>query len=207
MTSTSGKPEFDVLVVGAGHAGCEAAYAASRLGLETCLMTTHLDAFAMGALAAIFPIKSSSWRILISFALLISVGVLVMLTNGNMTVSALGYPLGLQHGYAYLWGYTLLNIFSVLVISALTTRTFLPRFFEWRPLRYVGEISYGVYILHYPVQSMIAKAMPSFPSALRLSIQIIITLILASISYRFLELPFLRLKEKWFPPPQKGLQP
>ena len=29
--------ECEVVVVGAGHAGCEAAYASSRMGLETCL--------------------------------------------------------------------------------------------------------------------------------------------------------------------------
>ena len=40
------KESYDVLVVGAGHAGCEAAWAASRMGLETCLMTIHLETIA-----------------------------------------------------------------------------------------------------------------------------------------------------------------
>src|SRR5579872_7361365 len=34
---------FDVLVIGAGHAGCEAAYAAARMGAETLLLTMNLD--------------------------------------------------------------------------------------------------------------------------------------------------------------------
>ncbi len=34
---------FDVLVIGAGHAGCEAASAAARLGVETALVTINLD--------------------------------------------------------------------------------------------------------------------------------------------------------------------
>lgn len=34
---------FDVLVIGAGHAGCEAASAAARLGAETALVTINLD--------------------------------------------------------------------------------------------------------------------------------------------------------------------
>jgi tRNA uridine 5-carboxymethylaminomethyl modification enzyme len=34
---------FDVVVIGAGHAGCEAASAAARLGAETALVTINLD--------------------------------------------------------------------------------------------------------------------------------------------------------------------
>src|SRR5213083_1155022 len=34
---------FDVIVIGAGHAGCEAASAAARLGANTALLTMNLD--------------------------------------------------------------------------------------------------------------------------------------------------------------------
>ena len=38
---------YDVAVVGAGHAGCEAALASARLGLETIVFTVSVDSIAL----------------------------------------------------------------------------------------------------------------------------------------------------------------
>src|SRR5260370_34798506 len=38
--------QYDVVVVGAGHAGCEAAMAAARMGLKTALFTLNGDLIA-----------------------------------------------------------------------------------------------------------------------------------------------------------------
>ena len=39
-------PEYDVIVVGAGHAGCEAAHAASRMGSKVLLVTMNMQTIA-----------------------------------------------------------------------------------------------------------------------------------------------------------------
>ena len=41
------KENYDVCIIGAGHAGCEAALACARLGLETILFTISIESVAM----------------------------------------------------------------------------------------------------------------------------------------------------------------
>ena len=41
------KEEYDVVVVGAGHAGCEAALASARMGLNTIMFTVSVDSIAL----------------------------------------------------------------------------------------------------------------------------------------------------------------
>ena len=39
--------DYDIVVVGAGHAGCEAALAGARLGLKTIMFTVSVDSIAL----------------------------------------------------------------------------------------------------------------------------------------------------------------
>jgi tRNA uridine 5-carboxymethylaminomethyl modification enzyme len=46
ISRVSSRKKYDVIVVGAGHAGCEAARACSRLGLRTAMITMNIDLIA-----------------------------------------------------------------------------------------------------------------------------------------------------------------
>ena len=41
------KDHYDVAVIGAGHAGCEAALACARLGFKTLVFTVSIDSIAL----------------------------------------------------------------------------------------------------------------------------------------------------------------
>ena len=47
MGQTDRRLQYDVVVVGAGHAGCEAGLAAARMGRRTAIITLHLDNIAL----------------------------------------------------------------------------------------------------------------------------------------------------------------
>ncbi len=38
--------DYDIIIIGAGHAGCEAAHAAARMGISACLITINLETIA-----------------------------------------------------------------------------------------------------------------------------------------------------------------
>ncbi len=44
---TSSQRTYDVIVIGAGHAGCEAALASARMGCSTLMLTMNLDSIAL----------------------------------------------------------------------------------------------------------------------------------------------------------------
>jgi tRNA uridine 5-carboxymethylaminomethyl modification enzyme len=47
VKSDSLQKKYDVIVIGAGHAGCEAALAAARMGASTLMLTMNLDSIAL----------------------------------------------------------------------------------------------------------------------------------------------------------------
>ena len=75
------------------------------------------------------------------------------------------------------------------------------KFLTVRPLVYVGRISYGLYVVHQfvleAVKVTLYKLMGHCPVGLRFFLAILPTVILAAVSYRWLESPFLLLKRRF----------
>lgn len=70
---------------------------------------------------------------------------------------------------------------------------------SWRPLRWIGTRSYGIYLWHYPVMVLSTPVYEiGNPSWYRVLLQLIITCIAAELSYRYIELPVRKLGIKGY---------
>ena len=67
----------------------------------------------------------------------------------------------------------------------------LSRLLSWRPLVYLGLISYALYLWHLPVYKLLYRQLDGWPWGLVAAIAVTLSLALASLSYRFVERPFL----------------
>ena len=155
------------------------------------LPTSYIDAFAMGSLLSIVSFKGSKrWFFVLLFFTLI----MGLVNSGSESYfRTLGYPLFLPLYYQFIWGYSLLNYTIAFLIMCIAKRNFMPFFFENRIVSYLGEISYGIYIFHFPFYLLYPQFL--FPTIL------VFIIIASAASYHFLELPLNRRKEYLFPYP------
>ena len=93
-------------------------------------------------------------------------------------------------------------VYPLMIISALNV-FFLNRFFSLKPLTYMGDLSYSIYLLHFPVQLMMVTFLPmiglvpDYGSWTGLAVFMVTTTALASLSYHGVEKPlqnYLRIK-------------
>jgi peptidoglycan/LPS O-acetylase OafA/YrhL len=68
----------------------------------------------------------------------------------------------------------------------------------WRPLVWVGKVSYAAYLFHYPVIAVLLDRTDLVSKAV-LAIALPVTLGLAALSWHFVERPALRLKRRYEP--------
>jgi peptidoglycan/LPS O-acetylase OafA/YrhL len=166
---------------------------------------SHMDAFALGAYISRFPISRAKTQFFVLLAVLPVVGFAAQyLATGEIgAVSAFGYPLLLPEAYQFIWGYTLLNYLFAVVIYGVARERWAVRFLEQRPLRYLGRISYGLYVYHYPIVWFAGRIAdlgvePPILKPLTALIALAGTILMASLSYSLIEHPVLNLKDRYF---------
>lgn len=165
---------------------------------------SHLDAFGFGAYISRFDFPRPKLQLLALLVIVPAAGFgSQWLFAGSLgPLTSLGYPLPLANGLEQIWGYSLLNYFFAMLLYAVVKEGLWVKFLEFPPLRYLGKISYGLYVYHYATLWFTKIGMSVSQSAAvrwqAVWVALGATIVIASASYYLFEKPLMDLKDKVF---------
>jgi peptidoglycan/LPS O-acetylase OafA/YrhL len=100
------------------------------------------------------------------------------------------------------WSYTFVNLWAGALLVAVLQPGGIGGLFENRLLTYSGQISYGLYVLHYPILGLMKQAVTfqayTAEGVVMFGIYVTALYAVATASYRFFELKFLAYKDAAF---------
>ncbi|MFT4299912.1 MAG: acyltransferase family protein [Aeromicrobium sp.] len=92
----------------------------------------------------------------------------------------------------FLGGLGLANLAAVAVVYAAANRSAVATALGWAPLRWLGERSYGLYLWHWPLIVFGVRLAPPEHGEVASGAAVLLALVAAMISYRYLETPMRR---------------
>jgi peptidoglycan/LPS O-acetylase OafA/YrhL len=163
---------------------------------------SHIDAFLTGGFAAVYGKGKSikTTHLYLFLAGIIFTGIIAnALNTGHPDLRSLGYRDFMPDSGKFIWGYTLWNIFFALTLVRLNNRNFHPKLFENNILNFLGKVSYGLYIYHYPILYLVKNYVQLEGYVLKMFLALLLTVIVSWLSFIFYESKVLTLKDKLFP--------
>ena len=105
-----------------------------------------------------------------------------------------------EDAYRDTWGFIVNPVCCAVLIPQLISLRAgqLVQWLDWKPVQYLGSLSYSLYLYQQLVLQPVRKAVRFLPFSLQLLVSIMVLIVVATLSYRFIEAPFLRLKDKYF---------
>lgn len=162
---------------------------------------SHIDAFAIGGFFSLYAKSRSGMSAWLSILAVLVIGLITSwVSNGSIAWSDLGYPYFMKDSYKFIWGYSLMNLLFAYILICVRDGKFMPAIFENTLLNYLGKVSYGMYVYHFPIIWIIDSA-PIFegvPEYALILLAIAATIIISIMSFELMEKRFLNLKEKYF---------
>ena len=168
---------------------------------------SHIDAFAFGAYISRYSLPKAKLQFFVlTFAVpLIGFAAQFAATGTFGMWQDLGYPFSLPRAYQFVWGYSILDYWFAVTIYAVAKEGLFNKFLEMKVPKYLGKISYGMYVYHLAIIWFVARIRDFLPISgepmaklLTALISFPITVLVASLSYHFMEKPILNLKDRFF---------
>ncbi|WP_233574213.1 acyltransferase family protein [Amycolatopsis panacis] len=147
---------------------------------------TRAFSLLLGAAVAVVPLRAGRWG---RFAL-------PLLVIGMATLWA--FADGTTSGWLYTGGLFAHSLAAALLIGlvALQPRALVSKAFAARPLRWLGRISYSLYLWHWPVYVLLSPERIGLDGWLRTVVVIAVSIALAALSKYFVEDP-IRFRARW----------
>lgn len=153
---------------------------------------TRLDELMVGCLLAILIRQGSLsffWRAVTAHTLLPLVTIALLIAS---------IFIGKAYVYRYrdVFGFAIEPpLIAILLVQLIVlSSTSMWGWTEWRVLKFLGRISYSLYLYQQVTLSPVKRVLGSYPAALQLVAAILVTIIIAAISHYVIEQPFLKLK-------------
>jgi peptidoglycan/LPS O-acetylase OafA/YrhL len=166
---------------------------------------TRFDTLLIGAWLALWlrGANPSAWRLKRLGLLLLAVPIFLLFVYCLLRLHELNTSSVLADPFIDTFGYTLIALASAgLLLLSLDESTRLSRVLQWRPLAFLGTISYGFYFFHALPQTLLQRATDIRYPQLRFAVPFIafaFTVSIATLSFHFYEAPFLKLKARFAP--------
>jgi peptidoglycan/LPS O-acetylase OafA/YrhL len=171
---------------------------------------SHIDAFAIGAYISCFQLPTPRKQLAFLVSVIPIIGFFMQqLSTGRIQLDTLGYEFTMFSAYKFVWGYSLLNYFFALIIYTVAQTKLFTNILDHISLRYLGRISYGLYVYHLPVIWFLLAIQLEYQDQLdfffylgqwrTFFLALLITVIISSLSFHLLEKPINDLKDRFFP--------
>jgi len=109
---------------------------------------------------------------------------------GLLVIGLMVWRTGQYSPFLYQGGFALLALATALLVAALAHPACrLGAVLGWTPLRWIGVRSYGIYLWHYPIIVLTGPPGVDGPDLLRDALQLAAILLVAALSWRFVEEP------------------
>ncbi len=82
-----------------------------------------------------------------------------------------------------------LSVASVILAAVAAPRSIVPRLLSWSPVRYVGRISYGLYIWHWPIFIWLDHARTGLYGYELFAVRVAVTFAVSVVSFHLVERP------------------
>lgn len=160
---------------------------------------SHFDAFAIGGFFALYGKSRSPCLVWASIIAMLMLGMITSwLTTGQIHWDQLGYGPFMKDSYKYIWGYSVVSLMFAYILVHVKNKSFLPVLFENPFLVYLGKISYGLYVFHFPILWLVFSTMDNFPDIVQVSVILLATVLISMASYELMEKRFIKSKDKYF---------